>query len=61
MVEIEYLYGCIPEPKRCVLFPGAGHEDLLAYDPRRYAKAVGSFLREHAAQEVAAPIPMEGR
>lgn len=48
-VEIEYLYGCIPEPKRCVLFPGAGHEDLLAHDPRRYAKAVVSFLRELAA------------
>ncbi len=45
-LEIEYLYGCMPQPKRCVLFPGAGHEDLLLYDPRRYAKAVGSFLRE---------------
>jgi alpha-beta hydrolase superfamily lysophospholipase len=48
-VEIEYLYGCIPEPKRCMLFPGAGHEDLLAYDPRRYAKAVGTYLREVAS------------
>jgi pimeloyl-ACP methyl ester carboxylesterase len=34
-VEIEYLYGCIPEPKRLALFPGAGHGDLLAADPRR--------------------------
>ncbi len=45
-VEIEYLYGSIPQPKRCVLFPGAGHEDLLLYDPRRYARGVGEFLRE---------------
>ncbi len=48
VVEIEYLFGCIPEPKRCVLFPGAGHEDLLVYDTRRYAKAVGNFLRDFA-------------
>ncbi len=45
-VEIEYLLGCIPEPKRCVLFPGAGHQDLLMYDPRRYIKAAQAFLRE---------------
>jgi len=48
VVEIEYLFGCIPQPKSCVLFPGAGHEDLLAHDTRRYAKAVGSFLRDFA-------------
>ncbi len=46
VVEIEYLYGCIPEPKRLALFPGAGHGDLLATDPRRYSRAVGAFLRE---------------
>ena len=48
MVEIEYLYGCVPEPKRLALFPGAGHEDLLAFDPRRYANVVSSFLRDFA-------------
>ncbi len=48
-VEIEYLYGCIPEPKRLVLFPGAGHEDLFRFDPRRYARAAGNFLRDYAA------------
>jgi len=47
-VEVEYLYGCIPEPRRLVLFPGASHEDLLAFDPRRFAKAVGGFLRDFA-------------
>jgi len=45
---VEYLYGCIPEPKRLMLFPGAAHEDLLAFDPRRFAKAVGGFLRDFA-------------
>jgi len=45
LAEIEYLYGCIPEPKRLVLFPGAAHEDLLAHDPRRYIRAVNAFLR----------------
>jgi alpha-beta hydrolase superfamily lysophospholipase len=47
-VEVEYLYGCIPKPKRLMLFPGASHEDLLAFDPRRFAKAVGGFLRDFA-------------
>lgn len=51
LVEIQYLYGCIPEPKRMMLFPGAGHEDLLSYDPRRYARAVGGFLAEFAPAE----------
>lgn len=46
VVEIEYLYGCIPEPKRLVLFPGAGHEDFMVHDPRRFARAVNGFLRD---------------
>jgi dipeptidyl aminopeptidase/acylaminoacyl peptidase len=48
MVEIEYLFGCLPEPKRLVVFSGAGHEDLLAVNPRRYAREVSKFLREFA-------------
>jgi pimeloyl-ACP methyl ester carboxylesterase len=51
LVEIEYLYGCIPHPKRMVIFTGAGHEDLLSYDPRRYAHAVADFLKEFAPLE----------
>jgi uncharacterized protein len=51
LVEIEYLYGCIPNPKRLEIFPGAAHQDLLSYDPRRYARAVGRFLTEFAAAE----------
>ncbi len=49
--EIEYLYGCVPEPKRLALFPGAGHGDLLAADPRRYSRGVGSFLREFSHRQ----------
>jgi pimeloyl-ACP methyl ester carboxylesterase len=52
--EVERLYRCIPEPKRLVFFPGAGHEDLLIHDPRRYIRAVTSFLRG-CAQRQAAP------
>jgi uncharacterized protein len=48
MVEIEYLFGCLPEPKRLVVFPGAGHDDLLAVNPRRYTREVSKFLREFA-------------
>ena len=46
MVEIEYLYGSIPEPKRLVIFPGAGHEDLLVNDPKRFGRAVHQFLKD---------------
>jgi len=54
LVEIEYLFGCIPEPKRLVLFPEADHQDLLSFDPRRYARAVVSFLREYVPLQVPA-------
>ena len=56
IAEVEYLYERIPEPKRLVFFPGAGHEDLLVHDPRRFVRAVGSFLREFSARE---PIPRQ--
>jgi dipeptidyl aminopeptidase/acylaminoacyl peptidase len=48
MMEIEYLYGCIPQPKQLAIFPGAAHGDLLAHDPRRYSRVVGNFLRRFA-------------
>jgi len=54
LVEIEYLFGCLPEPKRLVLFPEADHQDLLSFDPRRYARAVVSFLREYVPLQVPA-------
>ena len=46
--EIEYLYGCIPEPKRLAIFPGGGHEDLLLHDPRRFIRVVDSFLKDYS-------------
>lgn len=52
LVEIEYLYGCIPHPKRLVLFPGADHQDLLLFDYRRYSRAVDAFLRETATEAI---------
>jgi len=55
LMEIEYLYGCLPEPKRLELFPGAGHNDLLAYDPRRFARAVRGFLRDYAPRQAEQP------
>jgi len=47
--EVERLYQGIPEPKRLVFFPGAGHEDLLVHDPRRYIRTVNSFLNEYSS------------
>jgi len=55
MVEIEYLFGCVAEPKRLAIFPGVGHVDLLAADPRRFIRVVESFLREFARESQAIP------
>ena len=49
--DVVRLYRGIPEPKRLVFFRGAGHVDLLLYNPRRYIKAVGSFLREFSPRQ----------
>jgi uncharacterized protein len=46
--EVELMYNSIPEPKHLIFFPGAGHEDFLVRDPRRYIKEVNRFLRKHA-------------
>jgi uncharacterized protein len=47
--EVERLYQAIPEPKRLVFFPGAAHEDLLVFDPRRYIGAATDFLNEFSS------------
>jgi uncharacterized protein len=49
--EVRHLYESIPEPKQLVFFPGAAHVDLLLYDPRRYIKAVTSFLGEFSPRQ----------
>jgi len=46
--EVEQMYASIPQPKHLIFFPGAGHEDFLVFDPRRYIKGVSRFLREFA-------------
>jgi alpha-beta hydrolase superfamily lysophospholipase len=46
--EVELMYDCIPEPKRLIFFPGAGHEDFLVRDPRRYIRGVDHFLKRFA-------------
>lgn len=42
--EVEHLFQSIPGPKRLAFFSGAHHEDLLAYNPRKYIKIVSGFL-----------------
>lgn len=55
IAEVEYLYGCIPEPKQLVFFPGAGHEDLFIHNPRRFIKNVDAFLRQYSPRQDAPP------
>jgi uncharacterized protein len=57
IAEVEYVYGRIPEPKRMVYFPGAGHEDFLLREPRRFIKAVGDFLKEFSPRQPQEPTP----
>jgi len=49
--EVEKLFRNIPEPKRLEFFPGAKHEDLLAYDPRRFIRSVDAFLKEFSPSQ----------
>jgi len=51
--EVVNLFENIPEPKRLVLFPGAAHEDLLSFDPRRYIRTVDSFLDDYSPSRIA--------
>jgi pimeloyl-ACP methyl ester carboxylesterase len=44
LVEAESLYAHAPDPKSYWAVPGAGHEDLHAYDPAEYERRVGGFL-----------------
>jgi uncharacterized protein len=57
IAEVEYIYGRIPEPKRLVYFPGAGHEDFLLREPRRFIKAVGDFLKQFSPWQPQEPTP----
>jgi uncharacterized protein len=55
VVEIEYLFGSIRSPKQLALFEGAAHEDLLAFDPRHYARSVGGFLTMYSGVQHVVP------
>jgi uncharacterized protein len=44
IAEAESLYAHAPSPKSYWAVPGAGHEDLHAFDPDEYERRVGGFL-----------------
>jgi fermentation-respiration switch protein FrsA (DUF1100 family) len=44
IAEAESLYAHAPSPKSYWAVPGAGHEDLHAFDPSEYERRVGGFL-----------------
>lgn len=44
--ETERMFAAAREPKQLVVFPGAGHVDLLQHDPGKYAGIV-AFLERH--------------
>jgi len=59
--EVEDLFRHLPEPKRLVFFPGAAHEDLLTYNPRRFIKTVSAFLQDFSMlRETSCKVPAAG-
>lgn len=49
LVETQRLFDAARQPKKLVLFPGAAHVDLLAFNPKRYENEILPFLAEHLA------------
>jgi uncharacterized protein len=47
LAETQRLFAAAGEPKTLAIFPGAAHEDLLAFDPTRYEWEVLGFLERH--------------
>jgi alpha-beta hydrolase superfamily lysophospholipase len=47
LAETQRLFAAAGEPKALAIFPGAAHEDLLAFDPTRYEREVFGFLERH--------------
>lgn len=44
LAETQALFAAAAEPKRLVIFQGAAHSDLLAYNPEQYEREVLPFL-----------------
>jgi uncharacterized protein len=42
----EQLYNAAPEPKKLILIPGAGHNNVANFAPSQYTKGIKSFLEE---------------
>lgn len=51
--ETRALFAAAVEPKKLVVFQGAGHSDLLAHNPEQYKREVLSFLATHLAMKSA--------
>jgi len=45
--ETQQMFAEAAEPKRLVLFEGAAHEDLLAFDRERYEAEIGGFFEDY--------------
>lgn len=45
--ESKRLFEAAPEPKQFVVFEGAAHQDLLRYNPKKYADTVVAFFEQN--------------
>ena len=55
LAESQFLYDKAQQPKRFVVFEGAAHIDLFAYNPTLYEEKILSFMRSHIPAKI--PVP----
>lgn len=51
LAETKSLFAAAAEPKRLVVFQGAAHSDLLAYNPEQYKREVLPFLAANLSSQ----------
>jgi len=52
--ETNRMFDAANEPKKLVIFDGAEHEDLLAYDPSKYENEIVGYINQMIGQRVIA-------
>lgn len=57
--ESQRMFDAANEPKSFVVFQGAGHEDLLAYDPEKYESEIVAFVEDALRSRFGDTLPQK--
>ena len=52
MQETRRIFDSATEPKQLVVFEGAGHVDLLAYDAEKYENQIVAYVNEVVGERI---------